>query len=359
MGIAMDMNYCGDSNGSSPSAPDYLFTLQKYFKYYVLTKNSTIKNELDQNRPVYISLRGEPTGHAAVVDGYDADGWYHINFGWGGSYNGYFPLYNGLNFGVGYTLNTNVTPAYISREPTYVNQADSLILVSLHNAFKGSMGWDLNTPVHGWEYVDILNGRVVGLNIRNEDYKVKCAIPDEISKLTELRELTVFAYLTGDLTSEITKLHKLQSLTVFNLNYYDNNHDFSFRLTPEIGNWTDLEYLQIDNPQGAIPAAIGNLKNLKKLSLSRGNLSGVLPQEIGNLTRLTSLDLSNNQLSGIIPASLGTLSKLETLYLYNNQFNAVEDGEWNCPKMIRMSLSNNQIEGTLPELFLSDCYLTP
>ena len=53
-----------------------------------------IREELDEGRPVlYLAQqKGEPAGHAFVVDGYRDDGSFHINWGWGGYGNGYYQL---------------------------------------------------------------------------------------------------------------------------------------------------------------------------------------------------------------------------------------------------------------------------
>jgi len=53
--------------------------------------NTLLQTELTNNRPVY--YRGDGVGsHAWVCDGVDASNLYHFNWGWGGAYNGYFPL---------------------------------------------------------------------------------------------------------------------------------------------------------------------------------------------------------------------------------------------------------------------------
>ncbi len=59
-----------------------------------------IYKEVSENRPVYYSaLNGDDGGpqcggHAFVIDGYRADGnYFHVNWGWGGAYNGYFNLF--------------------------------------------------------------------------------------------------------------------------------------------------------------------------------------------------------------------------------------------------------------------------
>lgn len=51
-----------------------------------------IYNEIAADRPVIYHGSTSTGGHAYIVDGYDADGYYHVNWGWGGSYDGYFLL---------------------------------------------------------------------------------------------------------------------------------------------------------------------------------------------------------------------------------------------------------------------------
>lgn len=52
-----------------------------------------MKNELNQGRPIiYSGGGGNRGGHAFVLDGYTASSFYSVNWGWGGSYNGYFLL---------------------------------------------------------------------------------------------------------------------------------------------------------------------------------------------------------------------------------------------------------------------------
>ena len=51
-----------------------------------------IRAELTAGRPVYYGASSDngTAGHAFVCDGYDADGYFHINWGWYGTSNGYF-----------------------------------------------------------------------------------------------------------------------------------------------------------------------------------------------------------------------------------------------------------------------------
>ncbi len=50
-------------------------------------------NELNNARPIiYQSLRYNNGGHAFIIDGYDGEDMYHINWGWGGFSDGYYKL---------------------------------------------------------------------------------------------------------------------------------------------------------------------------------------------------------------------------------------------------------------------------
>lgn len=55
-----------------------------------------MRREIDARRPVYVSganvQNNQVAGHAFVVDGYNAEGYFHVNWGWNGSSNGYYLL---------------------------------------------------------------------------------------------------------------------------------------------------------------------------------------------------------------------------------------------------------------------------
>jgi hypothetical protein len=99
---AVDMNYAPEGSGAqSANVPG---VIQSYFKYsssstyqsrHGIGQNNwknLLKNELDNQFPIYYSGYSDEGGHAFVCDGYDSDDLFHFNFGWGGSGNGYFSL---------------------------------------------------------------------------------------------------------------------------------------------------------------------------------------------------------------------------------------------------------------------------
>ena len=100
-GVAVDMSYT--KNGSGSYTVDVLYAMPHYFRYsdsimlctYADYTNeqwfSMIMNEIDAGRPViYSGATSNDEGHAWVVDGYNSDGYLHVNWGWGGECDGFF-----------------------------------------------------------------------------------------------------------------------------------------------------------------------------------------------------------------------------------------------------------------------------
>ncbi len=104
VGVSCNMQYGGDaSNGSGAYTSNMRTGLIQNFKYKntaTLVNNQSasamataFRTELAAGRPI---LMGGATtnneGHEFVCDGVDADGYFHINWGWGGTSDGYFAL---------------------------------------------------------------------------------------------------------------------------------------------------------------------------------------------------------------------------------------------------------------------------
>lgn len=67
--------------------------------------------ELDSMRPVYYSASSKDgSGHAFVLDGYASDCTFHINFGWGGSSNGYYVFPSFSEFSENHDMIINMKP---------------------------------------------------------------------------------------------------------------------------------------------------------------------------------------------------------------------------------------------------------
>ncbi len=348
-GIAMDMNYCESSFGSAPSKWGYEKAMQTYFKYYLnngSTASEYLMNEIDHLRPVYIELPGTP-GHALVLDGYDSEGLFHLNFGWGGQYNGYYVLNSNSTFFVGYKFGTNISAAYfLTPTPLHTNEQDSLALVAVNNALGSTTGWDLTQPVSTWQGVTTMNGRVIALNLNNGSYfTYKGTIPPEIGNLTALQTLNLLGQFDGTLPATVSNLIQLK-----NLNIYSGSGTLKVTLPGNIGNMVQLESIQIPYKcEGAIPSSIGSCTNLTILDLNSGNITGTIPAETGNLKRLKTLNLRKNQLSGDIPSGLANLTVLTEIYLDENQLTGTLPANiGNLKNLLVLTLNDNQLSGTLP-----------
>ena len=96
-----------------------------------------IFNELSNGRPIfYAGNSPESGGHAFVLDGYDATGKVHINWGWGGTDNGYYDidLLDGENdFCENQSMVIGIVPPSDINTSVGLNLAERTI-VSIYNA---------------------------------------------------------------------------------------------------------------------------------------------------------------------------------------------------------------------------------
>lgn len=100
-GVAVNMDYNKTSSAYTTDIAKALFTyfgydsnLQVYIRdYYTKSEwENFIKTELNAARPVLYNGQASDGGHIFVCDGYDSNGLFHFNWGWGGASDGYFEL---------------------------------------------------------------------------------------------------------------------------------------------------------------------------------------------------------------------------------------------------------------------------
>ncbi|MCB5247093.1 MAG: C10 family peptidase [Candidatus Cloacimonetes bacterium] len=105
-GVAVEMNYAPDGSGAQSAdaawalASNFRYpqaAIQNRMSYNDAQWNTLLQAQLDNGSPMYYSGSGSG-GHAFVIDGYQAANYYHFNFGWSGSYNGYYYM-NAINPG--------------------------------------------------------------------------------------------------------------------------------------------------------------------------------------------------------------------------------------------------------------------
>lgn len=119
-GVAVDMNYSANGSGSNINFASS--ALSDYFRYNfssveILASNYTalewgqiLRDQIDNNMPVIYSGIDNTIGygHAWVMDGYQGSNYFHMNWGWSGSNNGFFLLTSITTSGYDFTSDQSV-----------------------------------------------------------------------------------------------------------------------------------------------------------------------------------------------------------------------------------------------------------
>ena len=164
---------------------------------------------------------------------------------------------------------------------------------------------------------------VTQLSIR-DDHNLK-HFPSKFSSLINLKELNISCLDSlEDLPADIGRLTKLERIVIDN----GNGCGMNLSIPASIGELNNLKVLTLfgaldptDQPESlskvkSLPATIANLHNLQELDLGRNRLKSV-PAEIGNLKNLKKLGLDYNDIHEI-PSSFGELSNLKKLSVCSN-----------------------------------------
>lgn len=195
-GVAISMEYGAQSGALSRN---WGYALVNYFDYdkgvaYRNRNNYGIKewddiivNEINNKRPVYATGFSSSGGHAFVFDGYDSNGFIHVNWGWGAMSNGYFrttaltPASQGIggsNGGFNYTQSIFTGIAVPAAEAEY-----SVELVSSEALQPSSTKFDKQSKI-----TIKLNGKITNVGWQGVTCDLGLGIFDENDNLVEVRE---------------------------------------------------------------------------------------------------------------------------------------------------------------------------
>lgn len=177
--VSLNMRFGYDNSYTNPSriAP----ALIQYFDYSPTTVyriktdysdaewKVMLKNDLDLGRPVIYRGRDitDENGHIFICDGYDENEYFHFNFDWGGSYDGYYTIgninINGLDYDHNNTAVFNCYPNTSSINPpsnvnaTVSNQDVTVSWSSVSNAAYYKLYRDENLVanyIHGTSFTE-------------------------------------------------------------------------------------------------------------------------------------------------------------------------------------------------------------
>ncbi|MDD4848671.1 MAG: C10 family peptidase, partial [Bacteroidales bacterium] len=173
-GVSVDMVY--GANGSGMYNHKAAYSLRTYFKYspetaYLfrdstnLNWDSIMVNHLQRRIPLYYAGWSEPNimGHAFICDGYSLEEsgyYYHFNFGWDGSYDGYFYtedlVVGGNNFKLAQELIINAYPDTLHYTYPQPNITGETILTNESGSFEDGSS-PCENYAHNVDYSWIIN----------------------------------------------------------------------------------------------------------------------------------------------------------------------------------------------------------
>ncbi|KAL5204181.1 hypothetical protein ABZP36_009052 [Zizania latifolia] len=126
------------------------------------------------------------------------------------------------------------------------------------------------------------------------------------------------------------------------------------RLSERIGQLTQLRRLSLhDNAiTGPIPTSLGFLRDLRGVYLFNNRFSAAVPTSIGNCVALQSFDASNNLLTGPVPPSVVNSTRIMRLNLsYNSISGDIPPEVAGSSSLVFLDLSHNKLSGHIPDAF--------
>ncbi|MBR6937148.1 MAG: C10 family peptidase [Prevotella sp.] len=238
VGCTMGASY--SRSGTTASIGAQLTALRDYFGY---NANMTfidrpyysnedwdylIYNELLNKRPVLYNAFSDNSGHTFIVDGYDNNGLFHINWGWKGYYNGFFRLS---------VLNRYESGYKTSIEPSTSYTQDHSILIYATPKSWGDTNCSNNLLSAKFTSVssNIINCTYINQSGKKADYYfgLGCVINDEVKFI---KQLSGRVSLTNQSTTPVS--FKLSTYDFINLGIENGR----YRVVPLFKTANDLEW---------------------------------------------------------------------------------------------------------------------
>jgi len=234
-GVVMDMGYGPDGSGAFSQFVDD--AMVEYFDYspeikFLLRSSysdekwkNILKAELSDSRPIYYAGNDGEAGHAFVCDGVEKrkmGDFFHFNWGWSGSGNGYFTIDN-MTFNYGQDIVINFAPrgqiakfdADLSRGAlpltvSFTDLTDDENINSWEWDFDGDGIVDSYEQHPSWTYEEFGDYSVV-LKVSNDSISYQKTLPDFIEVISKDE---IYGSLLTDRVLEAGKVKVLNNVTV-------------------------------------------------------------------------------------------------------------------------------------------------
>ncbi|KAF0707104.1 hypothetical protein AaE_013771, partial [Aphanomyces astaci] len=216
-----------------------------------------------------------------------------------------------------------------------------------------------NDGKDSWTGITVEMGHVVSIELPNSHLIGE--LPAAIGQLTYLRVLNLSSNdIRGRIPASLGKLRRLAILDL-SCNHLGGvqsiargNHQLRPPAAPVVATKCIVRCVSVAlvatyNPfgAGALPRNLGQLTQLRTLSLEYNSFSGPLPVSATQLLLLERLNVRSNCFSGTIPNNMGNLTQLKFLSLRNNALEGtIPSSLGNCLHLTFLNLSSNQLSGT-------------
>nr|XP_027119138.1 receptor-like kinase TMK4 [Coffea arabica] len=228
-------------------------------------------------------------------------------------------------------------------------------------------GWDSTKPFCRWTNVncDSTNKFVTSINLDSQS--LSGTLPPELGQLSSLQSLSLqknslsgalpsFANLTS-LESVYLDFNSFSSVPSDFLLGCSNLQTVSISENYNLAPWqiplyltgsSNLQTFYASNASivGGIPDFFDSFPNLQSLRLSYNNITGGLPNSFGG-SEITNLWLNNQGLSGGIDV-LSSMTQIYQVWLHANAFTGPIPDLSKCTNLFDLQLRDNQLTGVVP-----------
>lgn len=215
-GVGVDMMYSPSASGAySSNVPD---ALKNYFGYapsatYIEGRrfttpgwNDVAYQTLKAGFPIYVSGQNNSGGHAFVCDGYSSEGFFHINWGWGGLSDGYFRLRaldpNAQGIG-GSSAGYNAYPAFVVMIQPATPNAVQPYVIGTPEGYKATLtGHNLSLRGTFYNYTEVPTSAIMGVKIIAPDGTWQFVAQNKTTKLNGYGSIASLDITIPDLSAD-------------------------------------------------------------------------------------------------------------------------------------------------------------
>ncbi len=341
LGVAVDMIWSGSNSTSffsSSVLKEYYAYSPKIYATATFMFGSTtelivaIQAEMDAGRPVF----AKGGGHFYLIDGYNLSNEFHMNFGWGGTYDGYYPIDNVSNGAGTFTPSNfifNIMPMNADLEAvkdTIYISANGVVSESVE--FSSTLDWTASTS-DSWIALNLASGtkgyynhsdgsifasppnqgvqRIGYISLQNATTSKTLVIVQEASPLgvtpnpvnftyaggSEIINVTLSSWLNWTATASETWL----SLTP---NSGTGNGAFTITSDPNLGGMPRVAYVLVEG--GVFTDSIPIFQDAENLLVeeNKQNTISIYPNPTTNYIHLTGEIVGNIILNDILGNSI-------------------------------------------------------